>query len=256
MEWVEVSIKDRLATVIMSRLDKRNALNPVMVEALFSTFQRLNQREDVKVILLKSASSAFSAGADLAYLKELRDFTLEENIADSQRLKNLFQEIYLSPKITCSMVEGPALAGGCGLATLVDFCFATEEASFGYTEAKIGFVPALVMVYLKNKMSEVKQSEWLLTGEVFSSKKALEDGLIFRVVSQENIEQEVLTFSQKMIQGVSSQSIERIKAMQRNLPHSLPDALEFAAINNAEARRSKDCTRGIDAFLNKEKLIW
>jgi len=172
------------------------------------------------------------------------------------KLKTLFEAIYTSPKITISQVEGPALAGGCGLATLVDFCFATNEASFGYTEAKIGFVPALVMVYLREKIGLNAMKEWLLTGKIFTAEQAKEYGLVYSVVGEENIASEIETFAQKLLVQVSEQSVALTKEMLRNLPYNREEALIYAANMNAKARKSEDCKRGVAAFLNKEKLSW
>lgn len=254
MQWVQLEINNRVAYVVMSRMDKRNAFNPELVAELFDTITRLNERDDVKIIVIKSAAAAFSAGADLAYIQKLSSFTHEENLEDSRNLKRLFEAIYQSPKITITQVEGPALAGGCGLATISDFCFATPDSSFGYTEARIGFVPALVMVYLRHKLPMNKCNEWLLTAGVFSADKALEDGLIFRVCA--NIEDEVIQFVDSLLSGVSLESVSRTKMMMRNLPISHEDALEFAAQQNALARKTNDCARGIDHFLRKEKIEW
>jgi methylglutaconyl-CoA hydratase len=254
MQWVQLEVSNRVATVVMSRIDKRNAFNPELVAELFEIIQSLNQRDDVKIILIKSAAAAFSAGADLSYIQKLGGFTHEENVADSRNLKNLFEAIYQSPKITITQVEGPALAGGCGLASISDFCFATPESTFGYTEARIGFVPALVMVYLRHKLPMNTCNEWLLTAGVFSANKAFEDGLIYKV--SENIEVEVNAFMDNLLKGVSLESVSRTKMMLRNLPYNHEEALEFAAQQNALARKTEDCVKGIDHFLRKEKLEW
>jgi methylglutaconyl-CoA hydratase len=256
MSLISINQDGRIAEVILNRPEKRNALSPELVKQLTHAFEELNNSDSVKVIVLKSADKPFCAGADLGYLKEMAQFTDEENLADSRRLKDLFELIYNSPKITISLVEGPALAGGCGLATLVDFCFATSDATFGYTEARIGFVAALVMVYLRDKLPFLKMTEWLLTANVFSADKALEDGMVFKIVNSDNIHQEVAEFAGKLSNGVSSDSIKLTKSMMRNLPFQREQALEFAAQQNAIARKSNDCQKGISAFLNKEKLTW
>jgi methylglutaconyl-CoA hydratase len=177
-------------------------------------------------------------------------------VADSQHLKELFELIYTSPKITISQVEGPALAGGCGLATVTDFCFASIEATFGYTEAKIGFLPALVMVYLREKVGMQVMTDWLLTGRVFGADEAFNCGLIYQVSASDDIEKQVNDFISKLTIGVSQQSIEGIKKMMRNLPFDRSEALNYAAEMNAHARATSDCRKGIDAFLNKEKITW
>lgn len=256
MSLILTNIENRVGTILLNRPEKRNALSAQLISELTTAFETFNNDDAVKIILLKSADLPFCAGADLAYLTELRNFTFEENVADSTRLKNLFELIYTSPKITISQVEGPALAGGCGLATVTDFCFASIDATFGYTEAKIGFLPALVMVYLKEKVGMSIISDWLLTGRVFSADEAFNKGLIFQLSSADAIESDVKQFVSKLLTGVSSQSVAGIKYMLRNMPNGRDEALKFAAEMNAIARSSEDCKRGIDAFLNKEKLTW
>lgn len=256
MSLILTNIEGRVGTIVLNRPEKRNALSAELVTELKQAFLDFNSNENVKIILLKSASLPFCAGADLAYLMQLRNFTFEENVADSQHLKELFELIYTSPKITISQVEGPALAGGCGLATVADFCFASIEATFGYTEAKIGFLPALVMVYLREKVGMQVMTDWLLTGRVFGADEAFNCGLIYQVSASDDIEKQVNDFISKLTIGVSQQSIEGIKKMMRNLPFDRSEALNYAAEMNAHARATSDCRKGIDAFLNKEKITW
>jgi methylglutaconyl-CoA hydratase len=256
MSLILTNIEGRVGTIVLNRPEKRNALSAELVAELKQAFLDFNSDENVKIILLKSAALPFCAGADLAYLTQLRNFTFDENVADSQHLKELFELIYTSPKITISQVEGPALAGGCGLATVTDFCFASIEATFGYTEAKIGFLPALVMVYLREKVGMQVMTDWLLTGRVFGADEAFNCGLIYQVSASDEIEKHVNDFISKLTIGVSQQSIEGIKKMMRNLPFDRKEALNYAAEMNAHARATLDCKKGIDAFLNKEKITW
>ncbi len=256
MSLILTNIEGRVGTIVLNRPEKRNALSAELVTELKQAFLDFNSNENVKIILLKSASLPFCAGADLAYLMQLRNFTFDENVEDSQHLKELFELIYTSPKITISQVEGPALAGGCGLATVTDFCFASIEATFGYTEAKIGFLPALVMVYLREKVGMQVMTDWLLTGRVFGADEAFNCGLIYQVSASDDIEKQVNDFISKLTIGVSQQSIAGIKKMMRNLPFDRSEALNYAAEMNAHARATTDCRKGIDAFLNKEKITW
>jgi len=152
-EILRIEMDGPVAHLILNRPEKRNALSAELVEHMYQAMLSLNANDSLRVVVIRSAEKPFCAGADLGYLTQLRSNTLEENEADSQRLRQLFDAIYLSPKYIISQVEGPALAGGCGLATLADCCVATPDATFGYTEVKIGFVPALVMVYLREKVS-------------------------------------------------------------------------------------------------------
>jgi methylglutaconyl-CoA hydratase len=250
-------VRDRVAYVVLNRPEKRNALSAALVQELYTAIEGFNNTAQIRVIVLKSADKPFCAGADLGYLAQLRDFTLEENEADSQALRRLFDLIYHSPKYVISQVEGPALAGGCGLATLADCCVATPEALFGYTEVKIGFIPALVMVYLREKVSGSVMSDILLSGRTFSADEALRMQLIHRVVSAEEICGFVDQMAEQISNTTSAQAVSKVKEMMRAIPSMGRDeALDYAAKENAKARGSEDCRKGIDAFLNKEALKW
>lgn len=247
----------RVATLILNRPEKRNALSAELVSEMTAAMVQLNANDEVKVIVLRSADKPFCAGADLSYLAKLRDFSLAENEADSQALRRLFDLIYLSPKIVISQVEGPALAGGCGLATLADLCFATPEATFGYTEVKIGFIPALVMVYLREKIGGGVLRDLMLTGRVISAEEAFNLGLVQRLVSTDNITSIVNQTAQELCESTSQQAVASIKEMLKTIPSMSRDqALDYAAKQNAVARGSEDCRKGIDAFLQKQPLKW
>jgi len=247
----------RVATLILNRPEKRNALSAELVSEMTAAMVQLNANDEVKVIVLRSADKPFCAGADLSYLAKLRDFSLAENEADSQALRRLFDLIYLSPKIVFSQVEGPALAGGCGLATLADLCFATPEATFGYTEVKIGFIPALVMVYLREKIGGGVLRDLMLTGRVITAEEAFNLGLVQRLVSTDNITSIVNQTAQELCESTSQQAVASIKEMLKTIPSmSRDEALDYAAKQNAVARGSEDCRKGIDAFLQKQPLKW
>jgi methylglutaconyl-CoA hydratase len=154
-------------------------------------------------------------------------------------------------------VEGAAFAGGCGLATICDFCFADHNAKFAYTEVKIGFIPAIVMVFLLRMVGEKTARKILLTGDVFDAEKAMEYGIISGIIDPKIIEEEVHQFALKLCRTTSAQSIASTKEMLAKVPElSLSEAIDYAANMNASARASADCKKGISAFLNKEKLSW
>jgi methylglutaconyl-CoA hydratase len=254
---VQYEVKDRVGYITLNRPEKRNALSYEMVSEIKLAFMNAEADKDCKVIVIKGSGEAFCAGADLAYLQQLQTNTFDENLADSRHLMELFQFIYHSNKVVISQINGPALAGGCGLASVCDFSFATPESTFGYTEVKIGFVPAIVMVFLVRKVAEKNAREMLLTGDVFKADKALQYGLINYIVEPEELEDAVFKFAQKLCKQTSSQSLGLVKEMLANVQSmDVNKALEYAAQTNAKARATDDCKRGIEAFLNKEKLSW
>jgi methylglutaconyl-CoA hydratase len=160
-------------------------------------------------------------------------------------------------KVVIAEVQGNALAGGCGLATVCDFVFSVPEAKFGYTEVKIGFIPAMVMIFLLRKIGEGHSKELLLSGKLINAAIASDWGIVNRIVDKAILDKEVALFAQQLISSTSAQSLSVTKRMISEVQHmKLEDALEYAARQNAEARGSDDCKKGIAAFLNKQDLKW
>ena len=257
MEYVKYTVSDRVGFITLDRPEKRNALNFEMVSELKAAFTQAESDARVKVIVLGATGEAFCAGADLAYLEKLQHFSFEENLADSRHLRDLFLQIYTLKKVVIAKVQGHALAGGCGLATVCDFVFAVPEAKFGYTEVKIGFVPAIVMVFLLRKLGEQKSKQLLLSGELMSGESALNFGLFNFLAPKELLESSVMEFAQKLVHHNSIESMEQIKTMIAEVQSfPLEEALDHAANRNARARATEDFKKGIHAFLNKFDLLW
>ncbi len=257
MKYVTYEVADRVGTITLNRPDKRNALSGDMVEELKAAFGRAEEDEQVKVVVLAAAGDAFCAGADLAYLQQLQNNTYDENLADSASLMALFRQIYLLDKVVIAKIQGHAIAGGCGLATVCDFSFTVPEAKFGYTEVRIGFIPAIVKVFLLRKIGEGKAKELLLSGDLIDAEKAADIGLINWVVSEEELDAKVTAFAGKLVAKNSGQSMQLTKRMIAEVQSmSLEEGLQHAASQNAHARATEDCQKGIAAFLNKEKIKW
>lgn len=169
----------------------------------------------------------------------------------------MFRTLYTFPKITISKVKGPAFAGGCGLAGLCDFTFGTAEAKFAYTEVKIGFIPAIVSVFLSDKIGENAARRMLLTGEILNAERALQIGLLSELFGKDEIDSAVGRFAADLCVHVSSESVKLSKELLVKLRGlSLDEQLNLASAYNAAARGTNDCKKGIYAFLNKEKLSW
>lgn len=257
MQFVEIHKKDRIQEIVLNRPEKRNALNSETVQELITAFKLADADDDVRVVILKANGKAFSAGADLGYLQQLQNNTYEENLADSSALKSLFELIYYHKKVIIAQVEGHAIAGGCGLATVCDFVYSVPEAMYGYTEVKIGFVPAIVMFFLLRKIGEARSRELLLTGRLISAEQALAYQLITEVVPADKIADKVMETARQIAHETSPQSIALTRRMIADIQSlNTADALQYAAEQNASARAQDDCKRGIAAFLNKEELRW
>lgn len=256
-QLIEYLIKDRIAYIFLNRPDKRNAFNEALVNELKLAFTTAENDDEVRVVVLGGRGKVFSAGADLGYLQGLQKNSYEENLADSQNLKELYEHIYSYKKIVIAMVQGHAIAGGAGLATVCDFSFSVPDALFGYTEVKIGFIPAIVMVFLLRKIGEGKAKELLLTGKLVDAKTAEKIGIINSVEPAESIEKTVHTFAMDTAKSTSPQSIASTKLMINKVQNmDVAEAFNYAAEMNAKGRESEDCKKGIQAFLDKEKINW
>lgn len=257
MDLIKYKLADRIATITLNRPEKRNALSGQLVEELKAALRKASADEEAKVIILAAEGEAFCAGADLAYLQQLQENTYEENLADSASLMELFKLIYELDKVVVARIQGHAIAGGCGLATVCDFSFTVPEAKFGYTEVRIGFIPAIVKVFLLRKIGEGKSKELLLSGDLIDANRAREMGLVNYVVEAAELDEKVMGFARKLVTKNSGQSMAFTKAMIGKVQTmSVDEALKYAAEQNASARATEDCQKGIAAFLSKEKITW
>ncbi|MEO8475112.1 MAG: enoyl-CoA hydratase-related protein [Chryseolinea sp.] len=257
MSNVEYVKDGRKGLIILNRPEKRNALNRELVTGLKVALKKHEEDEEVKVIILKANGSAFCSGADLAYLQQLESFTEAENHEDSNQLRELFERIYLSKKIVIAQVQGHALAGGCGLASVCDFVYTIPEARFGYTEVRIGFIPAIVMVFLVRKIGESNARKLLVGGELVNAVEAHRLGLVTEVYPTATLDAEVNRLADYLIKSNSAEAMSTTKLMLAKVQSmSLSEGLDFAVKMNVNARATEDCKRGIAAFLKKEELNW
>jgi methylglutaconyl-CoA hydratase len=255
---IEYAVAGRVGTISLNRPEKRNALDDVMVAELTQAFIAAAKDPGVKVVVLRANGPVFSAGADLDYLQRVAKFDFNANLEDCQKLIRLFVSINQMKKPVVAVVEGPALAGGCGLATACDFIIADKEkAEFGYPEVRIGFIPAIVLVYLLRRVSESQAKELVFTGKSISAQRAYEIGLVNEVVPTTEMSAFLSRFLQELVEKSSGTSISLMKEIFAKLPGmNLSDALDYVANMNAVARMTDDFRKGVSAFLNKEKIIW
>lgn len=230
---------------------RRNPLSPALVQELLAALEAAAQDKAIRAVVLSGAGSAFSAGADLEFLKNVTTAGAEANYAHSQELMRLFHRVYTFPKPTIAAINGPAVAGGAGLATACDLAIMSEQAQLGYTEVKIGFVAALVGVILVRNVGEKHAKELLLTGKLISAQEAYRMGLVNRVVPAEQVLDEALALAQEVAVNAPTSL-----ALTKELLHALPgmgleDGFRLAAIANAWVRETGDLAEGIAAFFEK-----
>jgi methylglutaconyl-CoA hydratase len=253
---LEVDEKTGAATIYLNRPDKRNALSAELVKTLGAELDTLRHNDAVRSIFIRGNGSAFCAGADLAEIQALQSATVHDNQANSHLLRDFFVKLYTFPKPTCAVVHGPALAGGCGLATCCDFVIATRDATFGYPEVKIGFIPAIVMVLLTHQIGERNARDLCLSGRTIDAEEAHRLGLVTKVVVQADFDATVQSFAEQLRKN-APQAMATVKRMFWRLHGmSTEDGLVWASDMNAMARSTDECREGIAAFLEKRKPNW
>ena len=185
-ETLFVDTADQIATITFNRPDKRNAITTQMIAELQSALDEI-EKTSTRVVILTGNGKAFCAGIDLDMLQNIATQSAGENQEDSKRIAKMFRKIWSYSRPMIAAVNGHALAGGCGIATLCDFTLSTPEAKFGYTEVKIGFLPAIVSVFLTRQIGEKRSRDLLLTGRLIDAKEAKEMGLINDIVPAETL---------------------------------------------------------------------
>lgn len=252
MDHLLLDITDGIATVTLNRPEKRNALSAGLVRELREVITALDTDETVRVVVLQGDGKAFCAGADLAYLQQLAGFSVLENMSDSRLLQETLHALYTCSRPVIAKVHGPAIAGGCGLATVCDFIVAGRTgAVFGYSEVKIGFIPAIVMVYLIRKIGDTQARRLLLSAEQISAEEAYRIGLVTHVVDDDKLDETVAALASGLASN-SASAMMLTKDMLNNLHGmSLDAGLRYAASMNALARQTDDCRAGIARFLQK-----
>src|ERR1700683_2608462 len=172
-----------LAIITLTRPEKRNAISSQMIADLLAALAETAESLAVRVVILTGEGKSFCSGMDLDELRALASRSPAEHLEDSRTMARLFRTIYSFPKPLIAAVNGPAIAGGCGLATLADFTLAVPDAKFGYTEVKIGFIPALVSVFLRRQIGEKLTRDLCLTGRLFDAAEAKSLGLVNEIVA-------------------------------------------------------------------------
>jgi len=243
--------ENHISVITLNRPEKRNALHPDLVLHLKNKLKEIKDDNEIKALIITGEGKSFCAGADLEYLYQIKDFNSVENEKDSESLAGLFLEIYNIPIPTIAAVNGSAIAGGCGLASVCDFIVADKtNAKFGYSEVKIGFIPAIVSIFLIKKIGEGKAKKLLLTGDIIDAEKAYESGLV------DFLTDDVLSESKKLADRLISNSDFSMKLTKKTIADisnlSVKEAVDYCIRLNAISRSSEDFRKGIENFLLKK----
>ena len=257
MRYTTIAVADNppLRTITLNRPERRNAMTPAMQDELIAAMEEAAE-SGCRVLALAGAGEAFCAGLDLQALQAMQSKPAAEHRADAERIARLFRTLYELPLPTIAAVHGPAIAGSTGLAMICDFTLATPTAKFGFTEARIGFVPALVSAFLALEIGDKRSRDLLLTARLFDAAEAHSLGLVNEVVLPDQLAAHVQALAQ-LLAANSPQSLAATKRLMaaQNKPW-LDAAIAYALEANAQARDTADFREGIAAFLEKRKPTW
>ena len=254
-ETLKLEFDGPVATITLNRPEKRNAISPQMIDDVLAALGEL-ETSPSRIGILTGAGKAYCAGMDLEVLRNISSQSPAQNLQESRRMAQLFRRMWSFPKVLIAAVNGPALAGGCALATLSDFTLAVPEATFGYTEVRIGFVPAIVSVFLKRRVSEAVARDLILTGRVFPATEAQKLGLVKEVVAADAL----LARAHEIAATLLANSPASLVASKRLLVESEEPAIDreisLAIEANAAVRSTPDFKEGVTSFLEKRKPHW
>ncbi len=254
-QTLELHYDSKVATITFSRPEKRNAISYQLIDEFLKALADV-EKSDAVVLVITGSGKAFCAGMDLDELKALTGRTPEQNRKDSETMALLFRSIYEFPKPTIAAVNGPAIAGGCGIATLCDFTIASSEARFGYTEVKIGFLPAIVSTFLVRQVGEKVARDLLLTGRIVDASEAHSLGLVTEVTPPDKLTSKVAALAAQLVENSPASLLATKQLLTGYAFDELNDRVRAATDANARIRQTADFKEGISSFLEKRKPKW
>ncbi len=252
---LELTTHGSVATITLNRPEKRNALTNEMVGEITAALAEV-EAGAARVLKMTGAGEAFCAGMDIGALHGLASLSFEESVEDSRHVARMFRALYGFSKPLIAVVRGPAVAGGCGIATLADFTLATPESKFGYPEVRIGFIAAIVSVFLVPQIGEKRARDLLLSGRLIGAEEALAIGLVTEVVTRDKLEARADELASQLC-AVSPTSLRFTKGLLRKFSEPEVDRqLELAIEENARIRSTANFREGLSAFLQKRTPNW
>jgi len=248
--------KDRVCRISFNRPKIHNAFNAASIREITEAFGRAEEDRDVRVVILTGKGKSFCAGADIQWMKEIISYSFEQNLEESLQLAEVLHRIYLFPKPTLALVNGPAIGGGTGFLSACDIAIASEEASFGLSEVKIGLVPAAISPYVIRKIGESRAREYFLTGTRMPARRALEIGLINEAVPLSKLEERMDALVRQLLTS-GPEALARCKELIRRVPGmSFEEAKAYTARMIAGLRVSEEGQEGMSAYFEKRKPGW
>ena len=254
---LKIDVHKNVGFVILDRPEIHNAFNDELVKGVTDAFAELGRRSEVRVVVLAGNGKSFCAGADLNWMKRMVRYTYEENLADAQAVGRMYLAIAKCPKPVIARVHGAALGGGAGLVAACDISVAVESVQFGFTEVKLGIIPAIISPFVLARVGPGRAREFFITGERFLAPVAMNIGLIQHVVSHEPALDALIDSKISQILTSAPEAIAAAKELIFGVAaRTLESSLDFAAEAIARARASVEGQRGMQAFLDHQKPPW
>jgi methylglutaconyl-CoA hydratase len=252
---LQLEITGEIATITLNRPEKRNAISAAMIADLMAAFAEA-ESNPARVLILTGAGKAFCSGMDLDALKAVATQSPTEHLEDSRRTARLYRRIWSFPKPTIAAVNGPAIAGGCGLATLCDFTISVPEATFGYPEVRIVFLPAIVSVFLARQIGEKCAHDLLLTGRIIDADEAYRLGLVTQIAPAQELMAAAHSLAAQLLSCSPLSLLKTKKLLCNSAAPELDRELELAIAEGAQMRSTADFQEGLAAFLEKRPPRW
>ncbi len=252
-EVVRLAVSSGVARVTLCRPEVRNAFNPDVIDQLHAVFTRIRMADDVRAIVLAGEGSVFCGGADINWMRASLDLTLDDNVADAQRMSDMFRAIDNCPKPVVGRIQGAALGGGAGLAAVCDIVIGADDAVFGFTEVKLGIIPAVISPFVLPKIGASHARALFLTGERFGAVRALQIGLIHEVVAANALDAAVDARLAEL-HSAGPQAVGAAKLLVRRvLDNSYDDTRAITSQAIARQRTSAEGQEGLRAFLERRR---
>ena len=253
MKFLEVIEKEKgVKEVWLNRPDLHNAFNAELIEEMISLFESF---KDERLIILTGKGNSFCAGADLNWMKAMKDYTKEENFQDSKRLARMFSAINECDVPVIGRINGHALGGGVGLVSVCDYVVTVDNALMGFTEVRLGLIPAVISPYCISKIGEANARAWMLSGERFGSEEAKRMGLVNEIVIAPDLDTKIEEVKKKFL-AAGPVAAKEAKKLIRGVMKNLKASEDFTCQMITERRVSSEGQEGMRALLQKDKPAW
>lgn len=253
---IQVAVSNGTARIALNRPDVHNAFNDELLHELADAVRHATRNPDVRVLVLTGNGKSFCAGADLNWMRSVLDYTVEQNKKDAATLVDLLDMIDGCPKPVIGRINGAAVGGGAGLTAVCDMAIASTDAKFGFSEVKLGIIPAMISPYVLRKIGRGPARELFLTGDRFDASRAREIGLVNDAVPPDKLD-DAVNARVASILGSAPGAISEAKKLIRMVPDmDASEAREYTLTKIAELRASFEGQEGMRAFLDKRKPQW